>query len=154
MQPRETVGAPGRRGELGDAERRGVRAEDRLLAHQRVERGVGGLLRLDVLDDRLDDQIAACQVIERGGALQVSERRVPGLLRHLSPGHAVAQELVDTAQAFLQERVFDLAHDRPVTRLRRHLRDTGAHEAAPQNAHCHDCHRIIEVLSPPRVMAT
>ena len=56
----------GRLGDGMDRDRRGVRREDRVGPHEAVELGEHLALRLELLDDRLDHEIAVGQVGELG----------------------------------------------------------------------------------------
>ena len=90
-------------------------------ANDRLEREVGFRLLVDVLDDRLDDDVAGVQVIELRGAGEVGEGPLLVLRRHFSLVDAALKELLDPSQAFLDERVLDLADDGFVARRRRRL---------------------------------
>ena len=70
----------------------------------------------------------------------VAVARVRG---HLAPGDAVLEELLDAAEALVEKRLIDLAHDRLVARRRAHLRDAGAHQPAPQHADRLDSHCLL-----------
>ena len=142
MQTGKSIGAFRLRCQFGDAERRGVGAEDRGIADDRVERGVGLRLLVDVLDDRFDDDVARAEVVELRGAGEIRERPLLVLRRHFALLHAARQELVDPPQPFLDQRVLDLADDRLVASGGRDLRDSRAHEAATENADCFDLHRM------------
>ena len=58
MQAHHPLWPFGRRRDLGDRQRRGVRGEDGTGANDPVELPEELLLRLELLDDRLDDQVA------------------------------------------------------------------------------------------------
>ena len=69
-----------RLGDLGDGERRRVRREDRVRPREPVELREELALRLELLDDRLDHEIAPGEVVDLGRQRQAGERRV-SLLR-------------------------------------------------------------------------
>ena len=151
VQAAEAVGAPGAGGQLGDAQRRGVRREDGVLADDGFDLRVGLPLRLDVLDDRLDHQVAVGEIAVGGGARQPSEQLRLGLGGHLALGDAAVEELVDATQPLGQRLVVHLEHDRLEPRRRRDLRDPAAHQSATQ--HADRLHRVppaAERLPPTR----
>ena len=78
-------------GDLGDGERRGVRGQDRVGAREAVELGEELSLRLQLLDDGLDDEVTACEVVELCRQSQAGQCRVSLVLREAllldSPAH-------------------------------------------------------------------
>ena len=134
MQAAEPVRPLRRRGELGDAERRGVREKDRVRLHERLERGVGLALLLQVLDNRLDDEVARSQRVERRGAGEVAERRVALIGGDFALRDAVLEEPLHPTETLVQRDLVDLAHDGLVAGGGGHLRDTGAHQPTPEHA--------------------
>ena len=101
---------------------------------------VGAGLLVEVLDNRLDDEVAVLEIVEARRALQIAERLVARVRRDLSLVDAVGQELLDPPQPLLEKGLLDLADDRLVAGLRRDLRDAGAHEAAAEDAHRTNLH--------------
>ena len=100
-----------------------------------LERGVGLPLLVEVLDDRLDDQIAVLQRVERRRARQVAERRVARLRRSTLPlATPSSRNFLMRPRPLSQQRLVHLADDRLVAGGRAHLRDARAHQAAAEHA--------------------
>ena len=130
----------GRGGDLGDGESRRVRGQDRLLGDDSVERGEQLLLRLDLLDDRLDDEVAAGEVAQIRRDPQPAECRVHLVLRQstlLDPAREIA---LDRRAALLGELVRDLAPDRFDPCLHADLGDSRTHRPEADHAHRTDLH--------------
>ena len=70
----------------------------------RFDLRVGLLLDLDVLDNRLDDEVAVLQIRVRRRAREIAERLVAIRGGDLAFGDAVAEELVDAAETLLAAR--------------------------------------------------
>ena len=109
-------------------------------ADDRFDLRVGLLLDLDVLDDRLDHEVAVLQVRVVRRARQVAERRRLRVLGDLALRDAVGQELLDAAEALLQHVLVHFEDDRLEAGRRRHLRDARAHQPATQHANRLDRH--------------
>ena len=77
----DPLGPCRRGGDLGDGERRGVRREHGVGPADPVELGEELALRLQLLDDRLDHEVAVGEVVELGGQGQPADRLVPRRLR-------------------------------------------------------------------------
>ena len=127
MEAAEAIRPLRRRRQLGDAQRRGVRRQQRAIADDLLERRIGLALLVEVLHDRLDDEIAVFQRLEGGRAGQVAERRVARRGGDLPFRHAVLEEFPDAAETFLQKGVVHLAHDGFVPRRGAHLGDARSH---------------------------
>jgi hypothetical protein len=111
-----------------------------VLAQNAVEHAIRLGLLLDVLDDRLDNQVAVLQVLEPGRSSQVPENFVLFLDGDLALLDTAGQELLDATHPFLQEPVLDFTDDRLVARRRAHLRDSRTHQPATQHAYRFDRH--------------
>src|SRR5438067_11805792 len=136
----ESIGSARRRGHVEDREARGVRAEDRRGRTDRVELGEELLLRADLLDYRLDHQIAVLEVGERRRAPEAAACRFGVLFGRATALYQPSERTVDPLETLIQERLIDLAHDRVDSRLRANLRDARTHlpepdHAAPLNTH-------------------
>ena len=140
MEAAEPIGTPAGGRELRDAERRGVRQENGRLAHDLFERRVALALRVEVLDDGLDDEIARSQRLEGGRPREAAERLVAGFGGHLALGHAVVQKRPHSAEPLLEKALVDFSNNGPVAGRRRHLRDPRSHQSAPEHTHRFDCH--------------
>src|SRR5262249_25610112 len=91
-------------------------------------------LRAELLDDRLDHEVAMGEIGEVGGQRQLSERGLP-LVRRLKILVDLALEKVrDPAACSLAELIRDLATDSLVARFHRKLSDPGTHGAEPNNS--------------------
>jgi hypothetical protein len=116
-------------------ERRSIRGEDRIFLHDLVELRICLALELRVLDDRFDHDVAVGEVAERNGPLQAAEARVELPLLD-GPGKI----FVDPSEARVDKLLFHFADDGVVARLRRNLRDAGAHQATAEDADFLDHH--------------
>jgi hypothetical protein len=122
-----------------DAQRRGVRQKI-VAGPTGVERREHRRLLVHVLDDRLDHEVAAPEILEPGCPGEIRQRRVASVGRDLALLDAVVEELPDPPQTLLEEIVTHFADDRPVVGLRRDLRDAGTHEPASEHTDCFDGH--------------
>ena len=121
-----------------------MQSEDVLLANtgtidHRFEPGEDLALRVGILDDRLDDQVAAGQLLQAVGrsGWTACGPVAPPILPAFEPG---VEERLDAPDSRAKGRSIDLAHDGAVAGLRRNLRNTGAHESAPDDADSPICH--------------
>ena len=92
----------------------------------------------EVLDDRLDDEIAVGQVGEVGRQGERRERRLADGLRHLLLVDLALEEVSDPVLRLRAELVRDLAADGLVSGFDRELRDPCAHRAKPDDADTSD----------------
>ena len=150
VQAAEAIRTLRRRGELGDAQRRGVGDDDRVGPHDGFDRLVDRALLVEVLDDRFDDDVAVLEVGDARRAGQVAERRGLRLLGHLAFADSVRQEFPDAAETRLQGAVIHFADDRLVACARGDLRDSRSHQAASDDAHRSNLHlqRLHECGDP------
>ena len=126
---------PGRRGrDLGHRERRGVGREDRVGPADPVELGEELALRLELLDDRLDHEVAVGERLELGRRRQPRNGRVAIGLLELALLDLAREEVPDPAGRRLAELGRHLAADRVVAGLDRELRDAAAHGAEADHA--------------------
>ena len=120
--------------DLGDGERRRVRREHRVRPADALELGEELLLRRELLDDRLDHEVAVGEVGEVGRQREPADRGVARGLLELSLLHLAREEVRDPVARALAELERDLAADRLDARLDAELRDAGAHRAEPDDA--------------------
>jgi HipA-like protein len=118
----------------GDRQRRGVAREHAVVAHQRLELGEQRLLGAEVLDDRLDDDIAVAQRLERGDR---REARGGGCRLFGAQLAAFVQRAQRDGELLAARRRAALAriedpHRQPG--LRRDLHDAHAHHAGADHA--------------------
>jgi tetratricopeptide (TPR) repeat protein len=98
VQPGEAIGTPRARRELGDAERRRVRDEDRLRLEARLEVRIGLPLVREVLDDRLDDEVAVGERL----AVERPADALPFLLALREKRRDDLEVLADLVRAYLR----------------------------------------------------
>src|SRR4029078_9995555 len=113
----------------------------------RVERRIGVPLLVDVFNDRFDDEVAGPEIFELRRPGQIAEGAFLVLRRDFAAFDAAGEELVDSPEPFLDQRVFDLADDGFVAGGGADLRDPSAHEAAAENAYCFDLHVSVSFLT-------
>ncbi len=140
MHAHHALGRRRRGGDLRHRERRRVRREDRVRPADALELGEQGALRLELLDDRLDHEVAGREGLELGRRLEARDRAVPLLLRALALLDLAREEVTDPRRGRLAELVGDLAPDDGEARLDRDLRDPGAHRAEPDDSDLLDLH--------------
>src|SRR5262249_4401193 len=87
-----------------------------------------------------DDEIAVLQVLELDRAGEPPEHFVLGAGFHLRLGDLRFQVLADARETLVEKALVGLDHDGGKARLRRDLRDAGAHEPAPDDADLLDGH--------------
>src|SRR5207244_9710557 len=118
-----------------DGQARGVGGEDRVLRGEGVELLPQRVLELEVLGDRLNDDVAALQVAGGGREGEPLERGVPFGRGELPLLHELRELLLDPATRALPDLLRHVAHDRLVARGRGDLRDAASHQTAPQHPH-------------------
>ena len=125
------------RGDLGHRQRGGVRGENRVVAHDRLERDEELVLDGEILERGFDHDVAVRQIGQLGRHLQTRDRRVARFLLECSLLDLPRQEVCDlNARRFATVGV-DLTPDRVEARLDRELRDPGAHRAEADDADLH-----------------
>ncbi len=133
MHPDHALG-PRRRGrDLGDGERRGVRRENGIGPADPVELGEELALRLQLLDDRLDHEVAVRKVVELGRQREPPDRLVARALLQLALLDLAREEVRDPAVRLLGQLERHLPADGVHACLDAELRDPGAHRAQPDD---------------------
>src|SRR5258706_98125 len=102
------VGAPGRRGDLRDGDRRRVRGQDAIRTGQRVEVCEELRLRAEILDDGLDHDIGVCRGRNVTGRPDPPEDLLLILSGHLPFVDAALQVRGDRRHAALEEGFGDV----------------------------------------------
>ena len=131
----------GRLGDVGHGERGRVRREDRLGPRDAVELGEELPLRAELLDDRLDHEVAVREVGDLGRRLELSEHGIAIRGRHAVFLDRAAQVVPDLLPRSLAELVADLATDHVMAGLEGDLRDSGAHRPQTDYSHSANFHR-------------
>ena len=131
MHPDDAAGRRRRRRDLGDRERGGVRREDGVGPADPLELGEELPLRLELLDDRLDHEVAVGEVLELGRQREPADRLVARRLLQLPLLDLARQEVADPVAGLLAQLGRDLAADRVDPGLDAELRDPGAHGTEP-----------------------
>ena len=99
----------------------------------RSQLGEERALRVQLLDDRLDHEVAPGQVGELGRRDEAGDRGVALVLRALALLDLAGQEVADATGRRLAELRGDLAPDDLEAGLDRDLRDAGTHGAQPDD---------------------
>jgi hypothetical protein len=124
----------GRRGsDLRHGERGRVRREDGVGAARPLEVPEQLALCTELLDDRLDHEVAVRERGELGGRLQPADGSVALLLRALAFLDLSREEVIDPGRCRLSELGRNLAPDDVEARLDRNLSDARAHRAEPDH---------------------
>ena len=105
--------------DLGDGERRGVRREHRVGPADPVELGEELALRRELLDDRLDHEVAVGEVAQLGREREPPDRLVARRLLELALLDLPRQEVADPAARLLAQLERHLAADACRRRPRR-----------------------------------
>src|SRR5690606_19740976 len=138
VQAHEPVGPVRGRGHVGDGERAGVRREDRALTTKAVELPEQRVLHLEVLHDRLDDDVARSQVGHGGRERQPTQRRVPVLGTQLLLRDGAIEGFPDAPPALLDGPVVDLANEHVESGGRGDLGDAAPHEPTTDDSDLFD----------------
>jgi hypothetical protein len=130
VQPEDVLGAAGRRGQVRDRDRRGVRRQQRAGLHRRVERLEHAALHREVLDDRLDDEVRVGEVaqVARPCHTALQGAGVGGL--ELAAGHGAFHRGGDALARALQRRGLGLVDVHGDAGAGDRLGDARAHEPA------------------------
>ena len=148
VHPDDPLGPRDRSGYLRHRERRRVRGEDGIGPHDRLELAEEGDLRVEVLDDRLDDEIAARQIVEPSREREPAKRCIAVGVLDLALVDLALQEVCDSTARALPQVVGHLAADGLVARLDRDLCDPGAHGAEPDDPDDLDLRRSHDARDP------
>ena len=130
----DTLGRGRRGGDLRHGERGRVRRKHRVGPARPLELREEVALRAELLDDRLDHEVAVRERGELGGRLEPGDRRIPFFLRSLTLLDLTGEEVADPCRRGLAEVGGHLATDDVEPRLHRDLRDARSHRAEPDNA--------------------
>ena len=125
----------GRLGDLVDRDRRRVRGKNRVRRHDALELREGLALRLELLDDRLDHEVAVGEIREVRREGQPPKRGVPLLCRQLLLLDRTPEVVLDRPARALAELLAHLSADRLEPRLRGDLGDARAHRPQPDHSH-------------------
>src|ERR1700719_1341048 len=142
MEADEALRALGGRGDFGDGQRRSVTGKNRGGGAKGIERAEKLTLGGKLLDDGLDDYIAILQIVERSGAFKAAANFI--FLR-VSDGvflDEAGEIFLDALPFFVDDLRADLTHDSREAGLRRDLRDSGAHQATPDDANFLNRHSV------------
>ncbi len=147
----DTPGQTRRGADLGHRQGRGVGGQDGVLGDHAVEPLEELALERELLDDRLDDQLALLDVGQVGGEGHPAEQLGLFVLRHLAAPYRTAGRLLDMLPAHGQGVVIDLDPDHPVAVAGEDFGDAGAHRAEPDDADrgelaCHGMHPPTPVI--------
>ncbi len=136
---------PGRGGrDLGHRERRCVGRKNRVGAAEPIEVCEEGTLGLELLHDRLDDEIAVRERLEVRRDREASGRRVPFSLFELALLDLAGEEMADPVCRRVAELDGHLAPDRVVAGLDRELRYPGSHGAEADHADRADLRHVAD----------
>ena len=137
-----------------DGERRRVRRQHGLLTDQVVQRAEQLLLEVELLDDRLDYDVAAGEVAELGRRRQPAERRIALVRRQPTLLDPPLEIVGDPLSSALAQLLAHLAADRLDPRLHADLRDPGTHRAEtdhPHRSHFGSGHPSALILTRNRI---
>src|SRR5436190_14519425 len=134
METDDPLRPAGRGGDLRHRERGRVRREDARARCDVVELGGERPLRLEVLDDRLDYQIAGAERAELRRERQPSERSISLLRGDSLLLDRTAEVMADPVVGPLAELDADVHADRLETGLRADLGDSGSHRSEAHDA--------------------
>ena len=135
MQADEFVGPGDALGQLGDRQRRGVRAEQRAVGQVRLD--LGEDLRLDrrVLEHGLDHQVGAGRRRRIVGRRDPRQQRVGLLLSRAAPRDRLLDQTLRVGLALLGRLQRDVLEDDLDARLGAHVGDRRAHHAGAEHDH-------------------
>jgi hypothetical protein len=122
------------RGDLRHRQRRRVRRQHRVGSADALELGEESLLGGELLDDRLDHEVASSDVGEIRREREAGKRVVARFLFQLALLDLAGEEMRDPVAGPLGKLERDFTADRLDARLRAQLRDAGSHRAQPDHA--------------------
>ena len=144
MQPDEALRTPGGSKQLRDGNRGGIRGENRLFFHHRVERGEHFCLVCNVFDDGLNDDVAISQIFFFCGAFQPGANGL-GRLFERAFFCEFGQRFLNARESFVEKFLLHFEYGNIESGSGRDLSDSGAHQAAAQNANFLNVHRITSL---------
>ena len=116
-----------------DGDGRGVGGEDGVAADLRLHLGQHHVLDLEILDDRLDDQVDAPEVSVAQGRRDLVQHRRHLVRRHAPAPHELGQELRGLAEPQVDTGRVDVLHDDRDALVGRLVRDPATHDPRPQH---------------------
>jgi hypothetical protein len=134
------VGPPHARHELRDAQRRGIRGEDAALFDDLLEAAKGVALRVGILDDRFENQVAVGEVVQAVSHCEEVERLFARVVGEPPLLDVARERLLDLAARPVDRAGGGLGEHRGDAGLDRHLSDSQAHVSTPENADAADLH--------------
>ena len=123
--------------------RRRVGREHRVVGTDAVELGEEVLLRVEVLDDRLDDEVAFAQLAEVGDGADPAEDRVALVGFELAPVDLLGQRLLEPPDHRVGGRLRPAPQHDLESGLRRDLGDARAHDPRTHDPDPLDRHRPV-----------
>ena len=122
-------------GDVGDAQRAGVRGEDGVAACRVTKSAKDRLLELDVLQRGLDDQVRLeGQTVERVSVMERVEHLLAVVGRQLGLCRPASESVGDAGAAALDRGMVDVVQLNLVTGLQADLGDTRAHGPGADDA--------------------
>ena len=151
--PDHSIRTPRRACDLDDRERGGVRRQDGVLRDDVIELLEQSLLRRQLLDDRLDAEIALREVLEAGGEREQPGHALDVVVTELAGLPAALERGVHPALARRELRRPGLGDDGADAVARAHLGDPRTHQPGADDPHAFDLHVLTLlrwlVLVPP-----
>ncbi|MDT4846273.1 hypothetical protein FQZ97_802890 [compost metagenome] len=147
----EAVGARGGGGQLRDRDRRGVRRDDHLGAHQLVHLLEDLELERVVLGGGLDDELRALQVVVVGRALDQRQRGGLLLGRELFLLDQAVEAARDGGDALVDGGLGHVDHHHVDARYRAGLGDAVAHGAGADDAHSLNRHEKCSLKQKKKI---
>ncbi len=134
VQADEVLRAVDAGGELGDRQRGGVGAEQRVGVHVLGDLGEHLVLERGVLEDGLDDEVAAGEVGRVGGGGDAAEQLGLLLLGGAALGDRLVEQGLAVGLALLGVGGLDVLEDDVHAGLGAHVGDAGAHHPGAEDA--------------------
>ena len=129
MNSANLFGPPGAHRQLDDGQRRRIRREHRMRSADAVELGEQLLLRLEVLDDRFDDEIAFCEPVEVGDRDDARQRRLACFCGELALLHLLGERALEPGQRRIGRRLGAAPECDVIARLGGHFGDARSHDS-------------------------
>jgi hypothetical protein len=137
--------------DAADGQRRRIRSEHRARRLPfRVAQGV--LLELQILEHRLDDHVARLEAGPVGRARDESQLLLAFARREAAALHPLLEDRFDLAQSATKRRVILVLEPHRNARVRRDVRDPGAHQPRAHHAHLRDGRRLHGRVVHSRVL--
>ncbi len=131
MHSGDLIRTLGSRSYFRDGDRGSIRAEDDLRANEAVKLLEDALFDLQILKDRLNDEISIRNILDSGCPLDFAQQLVLLFLSDFSPLDSLGQKSLNGGHSLFYKLIGHILHHHGTSALSRNLGDAAAHSTCP-----------------------